>query len=181
MNEFVRLENIKIENETFEFKIKEFKKANDKKELIKKYRNHNMRFSLIIIKNIALEKNEIEFANFINDIILDITKQISILNNAFKLNTLDITLKDYSLNEKVNIIFFVRPEYYDKKYDEYEILKSEVFELLSQSIIEDANNILKKYNCTLDDIKFMNINDIHKLIDDNELVVDILYAKELIS
>lgn len=174
-------ENKRIENDVFDYKLIEFKNSKDKRKLMDEYKNHNMRFSLIIEKKIAIERNEKKYEEFIDSVIEKMNSEICLLNNAYKNDNLNDVLKKFSLHDKINIIFYVRPQYYDIKYDPYEILIDDVFKILSQSIIFDANNILKKYNITLEDIKLMNAKDVHGLIKNSELAVDILYAAELIN
>ena len=171
--------NKKIEEETYKIRLKEYKSCKNKSSLIDKYKNHNMRFCLIINRDIAIENNDIEYANFITSVIDSMTNEISLLNKAAENNTINMVLNNYKFHEKVDIIFYVRKDFYDKEYEPYEVLNVKTYNILSQSIIQQANNILGNYGLKLKDIENMNIQDLYKLLNDEDLVLDILFASEL--
>jgi len=91
-----------------------------------------------------------------------------------------------------NIIFYVRESFYDKEFDPYEILDKETFKILSDVIKNEANDILKDYNLTLNDIMnvniysivenkdIMNVN-IYSIVENKDMALDILCATELID
>ena len=107
------------------------------------------------------------------------TNEISLLNKAAENNTINMVLNNYKFHEKVDIIFYVRKDFYDKEYEPYEVLNVKTYNILSQSIIQQANNILGNYGLKLKDIENMNIQDLYKLLNDEDLVLDILFASEL--
>ena len=174
--------NINLQMKLYEDDLNEFKTEQDKEKLIiNKYKNHNMRFCVIICRNIAIERNDSEYANFLNSIIDSMTHEISMLNKSMLNGNIDAVLKQFTFHEKVNIIFYVRPNFYDKEFEPYEILNDETLKKLSNSIIKEANSILKKYNKNLKEIKEMNKKDVQALITDEDLNLDILFATELIK
>lgn len=176
--------NKKIEQNMYDSNLNEFKLCNDKLYLINnKYKNHNMRFSLIIDRNIAFEKGDIEFAYFLDSIINDMTNEISLLNKSLKDNSISAVLNKLSFHEKVNIIFYVRPTFYDSEFEPYEILAEETFKTLSASIIHEANCILKDYDKTLKEISLMKskTNYVSDIIKNKDLCLDILFASELVK
>ena len=181
MDKIVLEENIRIEKSTYKDQLDEFNLTLDKEKLINKYKNHNMRFSVIIDRNIAIENNDLEFASFLDSVINDMTHEISLLNKSMLNGNIDEALKKLTFHEKVNIIFYVRPNFYDSEFEPYEILTEDTFKQLSNSIIGEANSILVKYNKKLNKIIVMNPKNIHNLINNNELELDILYASELIK
>lgn len=174
--------NVKLEKNMYESNLDEFNATQDKLSLINnKYKNHNMRFSLIINRNIALENGDMEYANFLDLIINDMTNEIILLNTSIKENTINEVLNKLTFHEKVNIIFYVRPNFYNSEIEHYEILTKDTFKELSNSIIKEANNILKDYDETLIEISKMNPRNVHELIKNKELCLDILYASELVK
>ena len=67
MDKIVYEANVKIEKDMYEYDLNEFNTTNDKILLVNnKYKNHNMRFSLIIDRNIALENGDTEYAIFLD-------------------------------------------------------------------------------------------------------------------
>lgn len=182
MDKIVYEANVKIEKDMYEYNLDEFNTTNDKISLINsKYKNHNMRFSLIIDRNIALENGDMEYADFLDSIINDMTNEIIILNNSIIENNINEVLDKLTFHEKVNIIFYVRPNFYDSEFEPYEILTKDAYEELSNSIIEEANNILKDYGKTLIEISKMNVPSVHKLIKNEDLQLDIFFATELVK
>ena len=181
MDKIVFDANVKLVKDMYEYNLSEFNTTQDKLQLINnKYKNHNTRFSVIIDRNIAIENNDLEFANFLDSIINDMTKEISILNKAMTNENINDVLKQLTFHDKVNIIFYVRDNFYDENFEPYEILDDKTIRKLSHSIINEANDILKKYNKDLKDISKMNPKDVRSLISDNNLCLDILFATELI-
>lgn len=182
MDKIVYEANVKLEKDMYEYDLNEFNTTNDKISLINsKYKNHNMRFSLIIDRNIALENGDMEYADFLDSIINDMTNEIIILNNSIIENNINEVLDKLTFHEKVNIIFYVRPNFYDSAFEPYEILTKDAYEELSNSIIEEANNILKDYDKTLIEINKMNVPSVHKLIKNEDLRLDIFFATELVK
>lgn len=182
MDKIIYDANVKIEKDKYESNLNEYNAFQDKSQLINnKYKNHTMRFSLIINRNIAFENGDIEYANFIDSIINDMTNEIMLLNKSIKENTISDVLGQLTFHEKVNIIFYVRPNFYDSEIEPYEILTDDAYNELSNSIIKEADNILKEYNKTLNEIDKMDIKDVHELIKDNDLCLDILFASELVK
>ena len=173
--------NVKLEKSLYDDNLKEFKKTKDKTSLISKYKDHNLRFSLIIDKNIAIQNGDVEYVDFLDFIINEMTNEITLLNKAVNDNSIQEVLKKYTFHEKINIIFYVRPTFYDSEFEPYEILDDVTFNKLANSIIKEANEILKKYDKTLSDIKVMNVKEVYELINDNYLTLDLLYATELVS
>ena len=181
MDKIVFDANVKLVKDMYEYNLSEFTTTQDKLQLINnKYKNHNTRFSVIIDRNIAIENNDLEFANFLDSIINEMTTEISILNKAMTNENINDVLKQLTFHDKVNIIFYVRDNLYDENFEPYEILDDKTIRKLSHSIINEANDILKKYNKDLKDISKMNPKDVHSLIRDNNLCLDILFATELI-
>ena len=63
MDKIVYDANVKIGKDMYEYKLSEFNAAQDKSSLIdNEYKNHNMRFAVIINRNIALENGDMEYA-----------------------------------------------------------------------------------------------------------------------
>lgn len=89
MDKIVYEANVKLEKDMYKYDLDEFNSTQDKLSLVDKYKNHNMRFSLIIDRNIALENGDMEYANFLNSIINDMTNEIIILNKSIKENTIN--------------------------------------------------------------------------------------------
>lgn len=90
MEKIVYEANVKLEKDMYKYDFDEFNSTKDKLSLINnKYKNHNMRFSLIIDRNIALENGDMEYANFLDSIINDMTNEIIILNKSIKENTIN--------------------------------------------------------------------------------------------
>lgn len=182
MDKAVLEANIKLENDRYEYNLNEFNTTRDKLLLINnKYKNHNMRFSLIIDRNIAIENGDTEYANFLDSIINDMTNEIIILNNSVIENKINEVLNKLTFHEKVNIIFYVRPNFYDSKFEPYQTLTEDAFKGLSKSIIKEANRILKDFSKTLIEISKMNPKDVHSLIENKDLCLDILFASELVK
>lgn len=182
MDKIVFNANVKLAKDMYEYNLSEFNTTQDKLQLINnKYKNHNTRFSLIIDRDIAIKNNDLEFANFLDSIINDMTKEISILNKAMTNENINDVLKQLTFHDKVNIIFYVRDNLYDENFEPYEILTDDAYNELSNSIIKEADNILKEYNKTLNEIDKMDIKDVHELIKDNDLCLDILFASELVK
>ena len=182
MDKIVYDANVKIEKNMYEYNLSEFNTTQDKSSLIdNKYKNHNMRFSLIINRNIAFENGDMEYAKFLDSSINDMTNEIKSLNESIKENTINEVLNKLTFHEKVNIIFYVRSNFYDNEIEPYEILTTDANEELSNSIIKEANNILKDYDETLIKISKMNAKNVHELIKDRDLCLDILFASELVK
>ena len=181
MDKIVFDANVELEKNSYDIGFNDFKSCVDKNALIDKFKNHNMRFSLLIIRNIACEKNDNDYAGFLDLVICSMTQEISLLNSSFKNGNIDEVLNSFSFHEKVNIIFYVRPTFYDSSFDSYEILEAETFKVLSKNIIACADSILSSYGKTLKEIHEMNPLDVHKLIDDKNLCEDILFASELVK
>ena len=182
MDKIVFDANVKLVKDMYEYNLCEFTTTQDKLQLINnKYKNHNTRFSVIIDKNIAVEKRDLDYARFLDSVIDDMTHEISMLNKSMLDGSIDDVLKQLTFHEKVNIIFYVRPNFYDKDFEPYEILNDSTLEKLSNSIISEADSILIKYNKNLKEIKEMNAKDVHSLINDKDLCLDILFATELIK
>ena len=182
MEKFVLDANINLQMKTYEDDLKEFQSEKDKEKLIiNKYKSHNMRFCVIISRNIAVEKRNLDYARFLDSVIDEMTHEISMLNKSMLDGSIDDVLKQLTFHEKVNIIFYVRPNFYDKDFEPYEILNDSTLEKLSNSIISEADSILIKYNKNLKEIKEMNAKDVHSLINDKDLCLDILFATELIK
>ena len=173
--------NEQLQKDMYESNINEFNVAKNKELLKTKYKDHNMRFSLVLCKNIALENNNLEFASFLDNIINEMTKEISLINEIVKNGDVEKELEKISFHDKVNIIFYVRPNFYDEEYEPYEILTETAYNELSKSIIDDANMILSRYNKNINEWKNMNLKDIHSLINNKELCLDLLFATELIK
>lgn len=172
--------NIKLQKDMYKSNLDEFNKTIDKELLRYKYKKQ-MRFDVIIIRNLAKENNDIAYFDFLNTIIEEMTNEIVLLNKSFKDGSINNVLNNFSFHEKVNIIFYVRPVFYDKKFEPYEILNKDTFEVLKSVIISDANTILKQYNINLKDVRKININIIKKIINNDELYEDIMYASELVK
>ena len=181
MDKIVFDANVELEKNSYDIGFNDFKSCVDKNALIDKFKNHNMRFSLLIIRNIACEKNDNDYAEFLNLAIDSMTKEIALLNDSVESGNIDEVLNSFSFHEKVNIIFYVRPTFYDSSFDSYEILETETFKVLSKNIIECADSILSSYGKTLKEVNEMNPLDVHKLIDDKDLCEDILFASELVK
>ena len=180
MNKITLDANKKIEENVYKFNLEEFTSTIDKDILRKKYKE-SMRFILILRRNIALENNDIDYYNFINSVIDEMTDEISMLNKANINNTIDEILNNMSLHQKINIIFYTRDEFYDKDFEPFEILEEDTYNKLKESIIKDSEKYLSTYNLTLKKVKFMNPNDLEKIIPDREQRLDILFATELIK
>ena len=182
MDKIVFDANVKLAKDMYEYNLSEFNTTQDKLQLINnKYKNHNTRFSVIINRNIAIENNDIEFASFLDNIINEMTKEISLINEIVKNGDVEKELEKISFHDKVNIIFYVRPNFYDEEYEPWEILTKVAYDELSKSIINEASIILSKYNKNINEIKSMNLKDIHSLINNKELCLDLLFASELIK
>lgn len=180
MEDFCYEENKRIIKDMFDSDLLEFKESSNKDELIEKYKSQ-MRFLTIISRDIALEKNQKDYAKFLDGIINEETYEILSLNKAYKNGTFYNELQKYNFHDKINIIFYVRKDFYNSKYDSYAVLDEDVKAKLSRIIIEEANIILKEFNVSISEIKLMNINNINKLINDNKLALDIMFASELIK
>lgn len=182
MDKIVFDANVKLAKDMYENNLSEFNTTQDKLQLINnKYKNHNTRFSVVINRNIAIENNDLEFANLLDSIINDMTKEISLINEIVKNGDVEKELEKISFHDKVNIIFYVRPNFYDTKIEPWEILTKAAYDELSKSIINEASIILSKYNKNINEIKNMNLKDIHSLINNKELCLDLLFASELIK
>lgn len=181
MDKIVFDANVELEKNSYDIGFNDFKSCVDKNALIDKFKNHNMRFSLLIIRNIACEKNDNDYAEFLNLAIDSMTKEIALLNDSVKSGNVDEVLDKFSFHDKVNIIFYVRPDFYDNTFDTYEILNNETFKVLSENIIECADSILSKFGKTLKEVSGMHPLDVHEMIDDKELLIDILFASELVK
>ena len=164
--------NVELEKKSYDFKYEDFINCSDKDKLKEEYKSHNLRFSLIIKRNIAKEKGNIDYYNFLDSVINEMTNEISLVNKSNEfINTL-------SFHNKVNIIFYVRPTFYDSEFEPYEILNESSYKELANSIIDEANVILKEYNIKLNDVRDVNL---YNIIDDKDLCLDILFASELIK
>ena len=139
-----------------------------------------MRFCVIISRNIAVEKRNLDYARFLDSVIDDMTHEISMLNKSMLDGSIDDVLKQLTFHEKVNIIFYVRKDFYDKELEPYEILDEKTYKKLSKSIINQANDILSDYKLSLNNVKSKSISDLYVLLNNNELVEDILFASELL-
>jgi hypothetical protein len=173
--------NVELEKNSYDICFNDFKSCVDKNTLIDKFKSHNMRFSLLIIRDIACERNDKEYAEFLNLAIDSMTKEIALLNDSVESGNIDEVLDKFSFHKKVNIIFYVRPDFYDNTFDTYEILNNETFKVLSENIIECADSILSKFGKTLKEVSGMHPLDVHEMIDDKELLIDILFASELVK
>lgn len=181
MDKIVFDSNVELEKNSYDIGLKEFKTCSDNKVLIDKFKSHNMRFSLLIAREIACEKNDKEYVGFLDSVIDSMTQEIALLNNSFKNGNINKILDMFSFHEKVNIIFYVRPNFYDSCFDTCEILDDETLKALSKNIIECADDILSTYGKTLNEVHNMDILSVHELIDDKELCLDILFASELVK
>ena len=173
--------NVDLEKKSYDIGLNDFKSCTDQELLIDRFKDHNMRFSLLIIRNIACEKKDYDYIKFLDMVIDSMTQEISLLNSSVKNGSIKEVLDKFSFHEKVNIIFYVRPNFYDSNFDTYEILDNKTFKILSENIIDCANDILSLYGKSLKEIHDMNALDVHKLINDRELCVDILFASELVG
>ena len=99
--------------------------------------------------------------------------EISSLNQAVLNNTIEDVLSNFSFHDKINIISYVKDDSYNEKIDVYEKLNNKAYKLLKEDIIKEADLILSKYNISLNDIKRMELTDIQKLLNDNQLFIDI--------
>ncbi len=181
MDKIVFEANKKIEEKMYLDHRQSFYSCINKSDLLEKYKDHELRFCLIIRRNIALENNDNEYANFIDSVIDSMTMEISLLNKAVESNTTKDYLKKLTFHEKINIIFYVRDSFYDKNYEPYEVLNKKTYSLLANSIIDEANEILKNYKLTLNDIKKIHPNDLEKIVNDRDLYIDLKFASELIK
>jgi hypothetical protein len=181
MDKIVFDANVELEKNSYNIGFNDFKSCVDKQALIDKFKSHNMRFSLLIIRNIACEKEDNDYVGFLDSVIDSMTQEITLLNDSVKNGSINEILDKFSFHKKVNIIFYVRPNFYDSSFDTYEVLNNETFKILSDNILECANSILSKYGKTLKEVSEMNPLDVHKLISDSKLCEDILFASELVK
>lgn len=181
MDKIVFDANVEIEENVYLNRLSDFYSCSDRDVLFNEYKNHEMRFCLIIRREIAKKNDNIEFAEFIDSVIESMTDEISLLNKGTFNNNINSVLKKYSFHEKVNILFYVRKDFYDKDFETYEILNETTHKLLSDSIIEEANIILSNYELTLKDVININSNDLKKIIKDKELIIDLKFASELVK
>lgn len=163
----------KVEEIIYQEKLQEFNSCDDKQDLFNSYKEYNMRFFIILDKLIATERKDNEFALFLNSILECMNKEISSLNQAVLNNTIEDILSNFSLHDKINIISYVKDDSYNEKIDVYEKLNNKAYKLLKEDIIKEADLILSKYNISLNDIKRMELTDIQKLLNDNQLFIDI--------
>ena len=163
----------KVEEIIYQEKLQEFNSCDDKQDLFNSYKEYNMRFFIILDKLIATERKDNEFALFLNSILECMNKEISSLNQAVRNNTIEDILSNFSFHDKINIISYVKDDSYNEKIDVYEKLNNKAYKLLKEDIIKEADLILSKYNISLNDIKRMELTDIQKLLNDNQLFIDI--------
>ena len=163
----------KVEEIIYQEKLQEFNSCDDKQDLFNSYKEYNMRFFIMLDKIIATERKDNEFALFLNSILECMNKEISSLNQAVRNNTIEDILSNFSLHDKINIISYVKDDSYNEKIDVYEKLNNKAYKLLKEDIIKEADLILSKYNISLNDIKRMELTDIQKLLNDNQLFIDI--------
>ena len=173
--------NRRLEEKMYPYALEIFNERENKEELKKTYKKHNLRMSLLMVRDLAKENNELKHLEFVNSVLEEINNQIISLNNSYKNNTIDEELKKYPFGEKVNIYFYIRNDFYDPKYDPYEILNDDTKKILGESIIKEANEILKDYKITLEDVINMPVMDFHDLIGNKDLSLDILYSTEIIK
>ena len=163
----------KVEEIIYQEKLQEFNSCDDKQDLFNSYKEYNMRFFIMLDKIIATERKDNEFALFLNSILECMNKEISSLNQAVLNNTIEDVLSNFSFHDKINIISYVKDDSYNEKMDVYEKLNNKAYKLLKEDIIKEADVILSKYNISLNDIKSMELTDIQKLLNDNQLFIDI--------
>lgn len=169
--------NKKIKEEMLKLEIERFKNCNDFKLLEKEYLSQ-MRILLEIERKVALENNEVEFANYIKKIIDIQTNEIHKINEAFYNNTIKDLLLSISFHKKVSILGYAKDCYYDNVNDPYEVLDNSAKEFLRKATIEEADEILKSYNYCLKTIKEIPVNKVYEIINNNDLALNILYTCE---
>ena len=183
MEQFVIDANKEIERKMYKTKLEEFRNCTDISQLIKDYKSNNMRFSVILDKELAVENKDNDYVEFLDSVINSMTDEIVSINKSVINGNVDDVLSRFSFHEKVNIIFYVRDNYYDFEFEPFEILSVDAYEVLKDSIINEANELLGKNNLTLEIYRKENYLpcDLATFIDDEELRIDICFAAELVN
>ena len=176
MEKFVIDANFKIQEKMYSLNLDEFRNCSNKNELFLEYKDCSMRFLYLIRRGIAEKNNDLDYVSFLNSVIDSMTDEIKLLNDDFNKN-----IGKFDFHDKVNIISYVKSDFYDKEFDTYEVLNSNSYNLLKNIIIEEANEILKEYNLTLNDIVNINLQELSNLLNNKKLYLDICYASELIK
>ena len=168
--------NVKIEEKMYSYNLDKFKECTDLDELFNEYKDCSMRFLYLIRRDIAIRNNDLDFVEFLDLVINSMTDEIKLLNEDFNKN-----ISKFNFHERVNIINYVKDNFYDKEFDTHEILSEDSYNLLKDLIIEEANLILEKYDLTLKDIININLGALSDLLNDRKLYLDICFASELIK
>lgn len=168
--------NVAIEEKMYSYNLDNFKNCNNMDELFSEYKDCSMRFLYLIRRDIAKRNNDLDYVGFLDSVINSMTDEIKLLNEDFNKN-----ISKFNFHERVNIIFYVRDEFYYKEFDTYEILNKDIYNLLRDLIIDEANVILKDYNLTLKEAYNLNPRELNKLFDDKKLYLDISFASELVK
>lgn len=176
MEKFVFDANVENEENMYSYNLDKFRKCTDLDELFNEYKDCSMRFLYLIRRDIAKRNNDLDFVDFLDSVINNMTDEIKLINEDF-----DKNISKFNFHERVNIINYVKDNFYDKEYDTYEILNENSYNLLKNLIIEEANLILEKYDLTLKDTININLGALSDLLNDRRLYLDICYASELIK
>ena len=168
--------NVEIEENMYSYNLDKFKECTDLDELFSEYKDCSMRLLYLIRRDIAIRNNDLDFVEFLDLVINSMTDEIKLLNEDFNKN-----ISKFNFHERVNIINYVKDNFYDKEYDTYEILNENSYNLLKNLIIEEANLILEKYDLTLKDIININLGALSDLLNDRRLYLDICFASELVK
>lgn len=174
MNKTILGANINIIRKTINSRLNDFKLGNIAKSTF----FNQMRLLNELERKVAIELEEFEYANFIKEIIDEQTLKIHKVNSSLLCNDLSY-VNSLTLHDKVNIITTIMPDYYDSINDPYEVLTIDANNWLIDNLIIEVNSILKKYNISIEDINKIDINDLHKMIKNKQLYLDILYISNL--
>ena len=176
MEKFVFDANVKIEEKMYSLNLDNFRNCSNKDELFLEYKDSSMRFLYLIRRGIAEKNDDLDYVEFLNSVIDSMTEDIKLLNDDFNKN-----ISKFNFHDKVNIITYVKRDFYDKEFDTYEVLNSNSYNLLKNIIIEEANELLKEYNLTLNDINNIDLQELSNILNDKKLYLDICYASELVK
>lgn len=176
MEKFVFDANVKIEEKMYSLNLDNFRNCSNKNELFLEYKDSSMRFLYLIRRGIAEKNDDLDYVEFLNSVIDSMTEDIKLLNDDFNKN-----ISKFNFHNKVNIITYVKSDFYDKEFDTYEVLNSNSYNLLKNIIIEEANELLKEYNLTLNDINNIDLQELSNILNDKKLYLDICYASELVK